>query len=207
MNRPGPDGHGGGWEQGGPGSGGSGGGWEQQGASGSNEQGWAQNGPGFDGTHADGRDWPPSGSDGWGTWNDGHGHHSPPAPGRQPAGPGKPPSPNLTSLSSLVTRQLAVPGAAVLVVFLGFAVSFVTSGGTSAINSSSDAELCSAYNAAERSWDSSSTDATEINKLGSVARRHSDADVREAGESLGDLTGMFSYGRYAAIVNPIEYRC
>ncbi|PAY21814.1 hypothetical protein CEY15_16815 [Dietzia natronolimnaea] len=96
--------------------------------------------------------------------------------------------------------------AAVLVVG-GAVITLLTSGGTAVTNSSSDAELCSAYRAAERSWDSLSTDATEISALGSVARRHSDGDVREAGERLGALSGVFNYGRYASIVRPIEYTC
>lgn len=206
MNRPGQDGHGGGWEQGGPGSGGTGGGWEQQGESGSG-QGWEQNDPAANQPNTGGPAFPPGDSDGWGTWDNGRGQHSPPGAGRQSVGQGRTASPNLSALPDLAKRQLVIPGAAVLIVLLGAVISFATSGGAPVINSSSDAELCSAYNAAERSWDFSSTDPSEINELGSVARRHSDADVRDAGESLGDLSGMFNYSRYAAIVSPIEYRC
>lgn len=161
--------------------------------------------PGARGTG--GSDWPPSGSDGWSTWESGNSNLSLPAKSRHPAGTTQGASPDFSALPGLAMRQLVVPGAAILIVVLGVVVSFAFSGGTSAINSSSDSELCSAYSAAERSWDSFSTDASAIDKLGSVARRHSDEGVRQAGTSLGNLSGMFSYGRYASIVTPIESRC
>lgn len=115
----------------------------------------------------------------------------------------------ISGLSRLLTRQVVVPAAALAVAIIAVVVSFASSGGGGNIfaNSSSDEEVCSAYRAAERSWDSWDTDATEVEKLGSVASRHSDEEVRSAGESLNNLTGMFSYGRYSTIVQPIQLLC
>jgi hypothetical protein len=100
-----------------------------------------------------------------------------------------------------------VSSAAALLVMMGAAFTVFTSGGTAVTNQSSDADLCSSYLAAERSWDSLSTDATEIERLAAVARRHSDADVRGAGQRLDNLSGVFSYGEYESIVRPIARTC
>lgn len=179
------------------------------------DHGWQQGEPDLNGppgrepggSETEGSHWPPSSTDGWSTWERGNSNLSLPANSRQAAGSPLGSSPGLSGLPGLAMRQLVVPGVAVLILVLGVVVSSVLSGGTSTINRSNDAELCSAYNAAERSWDSYSTDASAINALGSVARRHSDDSVQEAGKNLGNLSGMFSYGRYATIVTPIESRC
>lgn len=145
---------------------------------------------------------------GWAQWNDDNAGNRPnPASSHQAPRPGSGSSADLPVVQRLLVRHWVVPSAAVLVVFTGAVFTSLTSGGTAITNRSSDAELCSSYRIAERSWDSYSTDATEISALGSVARRHSDADVRAAGESLGNLSGVFSYSRYESIVRPIEYRC
>lgn len=145
---------------------------------------------------------------GWAQWNsDEAGNRPDPAASRRPPRQGTGPSPDLPDIQRLLFRHLAVIVAAVVLVIAGAVVTLLTSGGTAVTNSSSDTELCSSYRAAERSWDSFSTDATEISALGSVARRHSDAEVRAAGERLGNLSGVFSYGTYESIVRPIEYKC
>lgn len=130
-------------------------------------------------------------------------------PGHPPPSPAPGSSVDLSGVSGLLSRQFVVPAAALAVAVIAVVISFASSGGggNSFVNSSSDAEVCSAYRAAERSWDSWDTDATEVERLGSVASKHSDADIRSAGESLNNLTGMFSYGRYSTIVQPIQRLC
>lgn len=146
--------------------------------------------------------------DGWPEWDD-DGAASPPhpAPAQQAPPPGRVPPSGLIGIQRLVFRHFSVIVAAVVIVVAGAAITGFTAGGTSVTNRSSDAELCSAYSAAERSWNAFSTDATEITRLGAVARRHSDEDIRGAGQRLGNLSGIFSYGTYASIARPIENKC
>lgn len=122
-------------------------------------------------------------------------------PRQQPA----PGSSGASGFTRVLSRQFIVPAAALAVAVIAVVLSFVLPGGIA--NRASDSEVCSAYFTAERSWDSGSTDATEIEDLGSVARRHSDEDIRSAGERLDSLTGIFSYSRYASIVQPIQRMC
>lgn len=155
----------------------------------------------------------------------------PPPPGGQspwqPFGayppPGSPGTPNRAGLKRLAARHFVVPAIGVAVVVATTVLGSV--GGGSPVFSSSDEDLCSAYRAAERSWDidlptsaddfdeylsggyDDFTDTADIERLGSVARKHSDPDVREAGQKIDDLSGMFSYERYSSIVSPIESMC
>lgn len=112
---------------------------------------------------------------------------------------------DMSAVTRLLPRQLVIPAAALAVGIIAIIASFATSG--VGVNRASDDAVCSAYAAAERSWDSYDTDATEIENLASVARRHSDEDIRDAGKRLDNLTGMFSYGTYSSIVQPIRQLC
>lgn len=156
----------------------------------------------------------------------------PPAPGGPPAWqpasapltpPGSSDRTSYAGLKRLAGRHFVIPVVGVAIVITATLFGSVVGGGS--ILSSSDEELCSAYRAAENSWDydlpsSASdfddflsggyddfTDTEDIEKLGSVARKHGDPDVREAGEKIDDLSGVFSYDRYSSIVSPIEDLC
>ena len=153
---------------------------------------------------------------GWAQWNDDEVRNRPhsaaprqaPGPGAgSGVGPGAGSRPDLPGIRRLLARHWVIPSAAALLVIMGAVFTLLTSGGTAVTNQSSDTELCSSYLSAERSWDSYSTDSTEIERLAAVARRHSDEDVRAAGERLDNLSGVFSYGRYESIVRPIAYTC
>lgn len=121
---------------------------------------------------------------------------------------GNPPLGTRSALNRLAIRQTVVPTAALAVGIISILAYIATSGGGGlTINHSSDAEVCTAYRAAERSWDRYDSDADIVMDLSAVAKKHADEDIRSAGKGLDNLPMVFTYGQYSKIVQPIARLC
>lgn len=114
---------------------------------------------------------------------------------------------------TMMGKYLLVPIIAVAVLVLGYVTTAVAEGGVAAIflGKSSNSELCSAYSAAERSWDNddflSQYDTADIESLASVAKRYSKGSVKAAGKSIDSLPSTYSYSTYSSAVSAIKWEC
>lgn len=117
------------------------------------------------------------------------------------------PASGTAELTRLASRQFVVPLTALAVAVVSIIASFAMSGGGALVNRASDEEVCSAYRAAERSWDSYDTDADMVMKLSDVASRHPDDAISLTGERLDNLPSVFTYSQYSSIVQPIAQLC
>ncbi|HHX85290.1 MAG TPA: hypothetical protein GX694_08180 [Actinomycetales bacterium] len=115
-----------------------------------------------------------------------------------------------------ILRRIVIVGAAVVITVAGMAFGGGSGGGLGGgVGRTDDSELCQAYRAAERSWETDASswdyddfnDTEDIEKLASVAKRHADESVRSAGGSIDNLPMVFDYGEYSSAVAPIAWRC